>query len=80
MFKDADLYEGLLVEALLVADDLQRTQLPCLMVSTLQHLHMHSQSHVHLLLKIAVTAGLRTQHHALARAQSMACRLESSLL
>lgn len=36
--KNADLNEGLLVEALLVADDLNGTHLSCLMIPALQHL------------------------------------------
>ena len=38
VLQDAQLYEGLLMEALLVADDLQRTQLPCLVIAALQYL------------------------------------------
>lgn len=42
--KDANLYEGLLVEALLVLDDLQSAHLPCLVVPALQHLPIPTPS------------------------------------
>lgn len=42
--QDANLNEGLLVEALLVADDLDGAHLPCLVISALEHLMV--QTHI----------------------------------
>ena len=44
VIQDADLDEGLLVEALLVANDLDGTHLPCLVIPALQHLRVQTHT------------------------------------